>query len=207
VVPDGNLFRAIRAGKAAVATGTIARVEADGVVLDDGTRLPADILVTATGLTLSLGGKVAVSIDGEPVRWEERWFYRSAMFSGVPNLAVVFGYLNASWTLRADMTATYACRVLHEMERQGADIALPLRPADGSPASVDPDFGFSSGYIRRAAALFPKSEERLPWRLNMDYLEDRRDLAMRPIADGLLAFRRTTGSTAQSPVAGRRELA
>lgn len=207
VVPDGNLFRAIRSGKAAIATGTIARVEADGVVLDDGTHLPADILVTATGLRLSLGGKVAVSVDGEPVRWEEHWFYRSAMFSGVPNLAVVFGYLNASWTLRADMTATYACRVLGEMERQGADIAVPIRPANAPQEPVDPDFGFSSGYIRRAAALFPKSEERLPWRLNMDYLEDRRDLATRPVDDGLLAFRRATGSTAQSPVAGRQELA
>lgn len=205
LVPDGDLFRAIRQGRASVATGKIAQVEADGVVLDDGTCLPADMLVTATGLTLAIGGGVAVTLDGAPVRWEDRWFYRNCMFSEVPNLAVVFGYLNASWTLRADMTAQYACRVLGEMAARDATVARPVREHDAPDKAVDPTFGFSSGYIRRAAGLMPKSEAALPWRLNMDYLADLSDYRDRPVDDGVLTF--SAHTPAQSPVARAGELA
>lgn len=203
LVPDGDLFRAVREGRASVATGTIAQVLADGVQLADGTHIPADILVTATGLMLAIGGKVAVTLDGEPVDWAQRWFYRSAMFSGMPNLAVVFGYLNASWTLRADMTAAYIIRVLEEMQQRGAEIAVPVRPADARQVPADPTFGFSSGYLHRAAMTMPKSEAKLPWRLNMDYLEDLADFRRRPVADGLLHFvrRHEAPYTGESPVA------
>ena len=203
LVPDGDLFTAIRQGRASIATGEIAQVEPDGVRLADGTHIPADILVTATGLSLAIGGKIAVSLDGAPVDWSKRWFYRNAMFSNVPNLAVVFGYLNASWTLRADMTAAYVSRVLEEMARRGADVAVPLRLADAPEKAVDPTFGFSSGYLARAAALMPRSEAALPWRLNMDYLADLADYRTRPVDDGVLAFQ----VAGQSPVAGGRDLA
>ncbi|MFC3096936.1 flavin-containing monooxygenase [Alteraurantiacibacter palmitatis] len=202
LVPDGDLFRAIREGRAGMATGVIAKVQADGVRLTDGTHIAADILVTATGLTLAIGGKIAVSLDGAPVDWSKRWFYRNAMFSNLPNLAVVFGYLNASWTLRADMTAAYVTRVLAEMARRGADVAVPLRTDDAPEKAVDPTFGFSSGYLARAASLMPRSEAALPWRLNMDYLADLADYRTRPVDDGVLAFL----VAGQSPVAEKSEL-
>lgn len=202
LVPDGDLFAALRQGHASVATGEIAQVTADGVGLTDGTHIPADILVTATGLRLAIGGKIAVSLDGATVDWSKRWFYRNAMFSNVPNLAVVFGYLNASWTLRADMTAAYVTGVLNAMARRGAEVAMPLRMEDAPEKAVDPTFGFSSGYLARAASLMPRSEARLPWRLNMDYLADLADYRTRPVDDGVLTFR----AAGQSPVAGGRDL-
>ena len=207
LVPDGDLFAALREGSASVTTGSIAQVEEGRIVLDDGTALPADIIVTATGLKLALGGNIAVSLDGEAVHWPQRWFYRNCLFSNLPNLAVVFGYLNASWTLRADLTAQYVCRVLREMEARGAAVAMPVRGADEPGKAADPAFGFSSGYLARAADLMPRSEERLPWRLNMDYLQDLRDYRDRPVADGVLAFQNTGPSTGQSPVARATDMA
>ena len=207
LVPDGDLFAALRHGSASVATGSIATVEAARIVLDDGTALPADIIVTATGLKLALGGNIAISRDGEPVRWPQQWFYRNCLFSNLPNLAVVFGYLNASWTLRADMTAQYVCRVLLEMQERSAAVAMPRRTADEPAKAADPSFGFSSGYLARATDLMPRSEERLPWRLNMDYLEDLRDYRDRPVADGVLAFQSAGASTGQSPVAQAADMA
>ena len=109
------------------------------------------------------------------------------MFSNVPNLAVVFGYLNASWTLRADNTADYACRVLNRMADKRADVAMPCLPDDHGMEPVEP-FPFSSGYLQRARDMVPKSAASLPWRLNQDYLEDCRDFRKRPVDDGVLRF-------------------
>ncbi len=207
LVPDGDLFRAIREGKASVTTGTIARVECDGVLLEDGSKLPADIIVTATGLRLSLGGSIDVSLDGEKVEWPQHWFYRNCMFSNVPNLAVVFGYLNAAWTLRADMTARFACHVLNTMADKRALVAMPLRKEDAPERAADPNFGFSSGYIRRASAAIPRSEAELPWKLNMDFMQDRRDYRDRLVDDGVLQFFNPDEDTLQSAVAQPSELA
>ncbi len=187
LVPDGDLFAAIREGKASVATGHIERIEADGIVLKDGTTIPADIIVTATGLRMTLGGKIDVSVDGEKVDWPQRWFYRNCMFSDVPNFAVVFGYLNAAWTLRADMTAKHVCRVLAEMKQRDKLVVVPRPPGDRELVE-GPPFAFSSGYIQRALPLMPKSEVKLPWKLNMDYLEDVEDMRVRPVNDGVLSF-------------------
>ena len=198
LVPDGDLFEAIREGKAAVVTETIETFEEDGIRLSSGEILRADIVVTATGLKLALGGKIAVSVDGEAIDWTRHWFYRGCMFSNVPNLAVVFGYLNASWTLRADNTAEYICRVLGQMEASGADIVEPELPEDHG-LEEDDIVVFSSGYLQRAKPLMPKSASTLPWRLNMDYLEDCRDFRQRPVADGVLRF--------SEAVARRREVA
>ncbi len=187
LVPDGDLFEAIKSGRASVVTDRIARFDASGIELASGTHLDADIIVTATGLALTLAGKIAVSLDGAPVDWAERWFYRGCMFSNVPNFAVVFGYLNASWTLRADNTAEYICGVLNAMEARGVDIVSPILPANHGLAE-DNVYAFSSGYLERARHLMPKSSAALPWRHNMDYLADARDFRERPVDDGVLAF-------------------
>ena len=187
LVPDSDFFDAVKAGKASVATGQIAGFEAGAVRLESGERVPADVVVTATGLRLALGGKIAISLDGERVDFSQRWFYRGCMFSNVPNLAVVFGYLNASWTLRADNNAGYVCRVLATMAAKGAAVVVPHLPDDHDLAEVEP-IPFSSGYLQRARPLIPKSAATLPWRLNQDYFEDCRDFRKRPVDDGVLRF-------------------
>lgn len=189
LVPDSDFFAAVKAGRASVLTGQIDRFEAGGVRLRSGKRLPADIVVTATGLRLVLGGKIAASLDGRPIDWTQHWFYRGAMFSNVPNLAVVFGYLNASWTLRADNTAAYVCRVLNRMADKRAEVVVPRLAKDHTLEEAD-IIVFSSGYLERARTLMPKSAQTLPWRLNQDYLADCRDFRRRPVDDGVLRFER-----------------
>jgi len=197
LVPDSDFFEAVKAGKASIATGRIAGFEKRGVRLESGELVPADAVVTATGLRLSLGGKIAVSLDGRPVDWTQLWFYRGCMFSGVPNLAIVFGYLNASWTLRADNNAEYVCRVLNRMADKRADVVAPHLPEDHDLEEVEP-FPFSSGYLQRARHMIPKSAASLPWRLNQDYLEDCRDFRKRPVDDGVLRFAKLPSSAAEA---------
>jgi monooxygenase len=194
LVPDSDFFRAVKDGKASVRTAQIAGFTAEGVQLASGEVIPADIVITATGLRLALGGKIDISLDGLRLDWTERWFYRGCMFSNVPNLAIVFGYLNASWTLRADNTAEYICRVLNRMQDKRADVVVPYLPDDHDLEEVEP-FPFSSGYLQRAKHLVPKSDGKLPWRLNQDYLEDCRDFRKRPVDDGVLRFERVPATT------------
>jgi monooxygenase len=194
LVPDSDFFRAVKDGKASVRTAQIAGFTAKGVQLASGEVIPADIVITATGLRLALGGKIDISLDGLRLDWTERWFYRGCMFSNVPNLAIVFGYLNASWTLRADNTADYICRVLNRMQDKRADVVVPYLPDDHDLEEVEP-FPFSSGYLQRAKHLVPKSDGKLPWRLNQDYLEDCRDFRKRPVDDGVLRFERVPATT------------
>ena len=193
LVPDSDLFTAVKDGQASIVTGHIERFEEDGIRLQSGELLRADVVVTATGLRLALGGKIAVGLDGKAVDWPQRWFYRGCMFSDVPNLAVVFGYLNASWTLRADNNAGYICRVLNRMKERRADIVVPHLPEDHA-LKEDDIIVFSSGYLRRARPLMPKSAAALPWRLNQDYFEDCRDFRQRPVDDGVLLFQRLSAA-------------
>lgn len=189
LVPDEDLFKAMKAGKASVVTGHIAKFEQGGVRLTDGQFLPADIVVTATGLKLAVAGKIAVSIDGEPVAFNQRFYYKGCMFSNLPNLAVVFGYLNASWTLRADINSDYVCRVLEHMRNTGNSIATPvLTPQDEAAITEDDVFDFSSGYIQRAKHIMPKNSVSYPWRLNQEYVLDRKRMKEDPILDGILTF-------------------
>ena len=196
LVPDGDFIEAVNEGRSSVVTGTIAGFDPDAVSLTSGERLPADMLVTATGLTLLLGGKIAVSLDGRPVDWTQHWFYRGCMLSNLPNLSVVFGYLNNSWTLRADNTSDYVCRVLRHMARTDADLVTPELPADHALEEADIVL-FSSGYLQRARPLMPKSAPSLPWRLNMNYLEDCRDFRQNPVADGVLRFERVVAKASE----------
>ena len=199
LVPDADLFEAMKAGKADIVTGHIERFEKGGVRLKDGTFLEADIVVTATGLKLAIAGKIAVSHDGAPVDFAQRYYYKGCMFSNLPNLAVVFGYLNASWTLRADINSDYICRVLNEMRARDADLAVPvLTVADEAALEEDDIFDFSSGYIQRSKEIMPKNAVEYPWRLNQEYVTDRKRMASDPIDDGILAFASGNALAAQA---------
>lgn len=189
LVPDDDLFNAMKAGKASIVTGQIASFEKGGVRLADGEFLPADIVITATGLKLAVAGKIAVHVDGEPVAFNQQFYYKGCMFSNLPNLAVVFGYLNASWTLRADINADYVCRVLEHMRKTGTMIATPMLTPAGEAAIVEDDvFDFSSGYIQRSKHIMPRNSIAYPWRLNQEYVVDRKRLKDDPLLDGILTF-------------------
>ena len=196
LVPDDDLFAAIKAGTAEVVTARIAGFEADGVRLEDGALIPADIVVTATGLKLAVAGKIAISLDGEAVDFAARFHYKGCMFSNLPNLAAVFGYLNASWTLRADINADYICRVLNAMKASGSEIAVPALPEDHA-LEEDDIFDFSSGYIQRSKHIMPRNALAYPWRLDQDYLVDVKRMATDPIEDGILEFRRAGEARAE----------
>jgi len=189
LVPDADFFRAINEGKASVVTDQIDSFDAKGIKLKSGERIDADVIVTATGLKLCFGGKIAIAVDGQPVDFSKHYFYRNCMFSNVPNLAGVFGYLNASWTLRVDIIGEYITRLLRQMDTYKAVAATPAMPAGEEP-EVDDIFDFSSGYIQRGKDQMPKNAATLPWRLNQDYRRDRTDMRQAPIDDGVLHFTR-----------------
>jgi cation diffusion facilitator CzcD-associated flavoprotein CzcO len=190
LVPDGDFFQAIKSGKADIVTGMIDRVDKSGVRLTDGTHLEADIIVTATGLSLAVLGKVAISLDGAPVNFAEHFFYRNCMYSNVPNFASLFGYLNAAWTLRVDIVADWLCRLLNQMDAWNVDVVTPYLPGDHKLVAVDAFGLFTSNYIKRASHLAPKSSTTAPWQLSMDYSADRRQMRDAPIDDGVLRFAR-----------------
>lgn len=197
LVPDNDLFEAMKAGKASVVTGHIDKFEKNGVRLKSGELLEADIIITATGLSLALAGKIAISMAGEPVKFDERYYYKGVMFSNLPNLAAVFGYLNASWTLRADINSEFVCRVLNLMKERGADLATPVLTAEAEAKLEEDDlFDFSSGYIQRGKHIMPKSATSYPWRLNQEYVFDRKVMRKGEVDDGLLTFTKA-GANAQ----------
>ena len=170
LVPDGDLFVAISEGRASVVTDTIETFTAHGIRLTSGRELPADIVVTATGLVMELFGGMALTVDGRPVRPGDTIGHKGTMLCGVPNLASTFGYTNASWTLKADLTAEYVCRLLAAMEARGMRQATPLPPDPSAP--TEPFIDFSSGYVTRAAADLPRQGATLPWRLHQSYVRD-----------------------------------
>ena len=185
----------MKAGKADVVTGHIEKFERGGVRLASGDFLEADIIITATGLKLAVAGKIAITLNGEPVEFHERFYYKGCMFSNLPNLAVVFGYLNASWTLRADINSDFVCRVLNHMRASGTNIAVPVLTATDEAAIVEDDvFDFSSGYIQRGKHIMPRNSVEYPWRLNQEYVLDRKRMASDPVVDGILTFKRADAS-------------
>ncbi|MBD3747519.1 MAG: NAD(P)/FAD-dependent oxidoreductase [Sphingopyxis terrae] len=187
LVPDADFFEAMKAGKASVVTDHIERFDKTGIQLESGQHLDADVIITATGLKLAVAGKIPVRVDGEPVAWNEHFYYKACMFSNVPNFSVVFGYLNASWTLRADIVSEYVCRVLNHMRDTGTTVATPLL-ADPTSLTEENIFDFSSGYIQRALHIMPKNADKLPWRLSQNYVQDRIDMRTGPVDDGVLKF-------------------
>jgi monooxygenase len=187
IVPDGDLFKSMRDGRASVVTGEIETFTETGVRLVSGETVDADIVVTATGLQLNLLGDVALSVDGVRCDFAKAMAYKGMMFSGVPNLVYTFGYTNASWTLKADLTSRYVCRLLEHMDRHGYASATPKR----DPAVQEAPFlDFSSGYVQRAIHLLPKQGATRPWRVYQNYVLDLLTLRYGAVADGTLQFTR-----------------
>ncbi len=189
LIPNGDLYKAIRRGKAAVETGQIDCVTTDGLRMASGEEIKADILVTATGLELQLLGGSQFSIDGEPVPLQNTYGYKGMMYSDVPNLIQTFGYINASWTLRADLTSEYACRVLNRMDELGVEVVAPrLREEDRDMETRPWIENFSAGYMQRVMHLFPKQGSRDPWRNTQNYALDKKIVRKAALEDGALVF-------------------
>jgi monooxygenase len=191
LVPDGDLFQQLRAGRASVVTDGIECFTQEGLKLTSGGELRADIVVVATGLKLNVLGDVAVRVDGRLCDLGEAMAYKGMMLSDVPNLAMTFGYTNASWTLKADLTAGYVCRLLRYMDRRGYAIAVPRRDPSMLP---QPFLTFTSGYVQRALAILPKQGPTRPWKVYQNYVRDLLNLRYGRIADGVMQF----GSGAKS---------
>ncbi|MGB6229238.1 MAG: NAD(P)/FAD-dependent oxidoreductase [Litorimonas sp.] len=184
-VPDGDLFEALKDGRASIVTGHIERFLEDGLLMEDGTHVAADVIVTATGLSVNVGTNYPVSIDGYVQAYSEKYTYRGVMTTDVPNRVDVFGYTNASWTLRADLTSRWCVRLIRHMKTHGYSRAMPIPPQDGvrHPAS-----DFQAGYFQRVMHLMPSQGSRLPWRNVQNYKHDLRTLIKGPIEDEGLAF-------------------
>ncbi len=194
-VPDGDLFRAISAGRASVVTDQIATFTERGVELASGEELEADIVVTATGFNLFLLGGMQLGVDGEAVDFSKTMAYKGMMLGGVPNFAYSIGYTNASWTLKADLTSEYVCRLLNHMDANGYRYCAP-EVTDPSLATL-PMIDFSSGYVQRAIDGFPKQGSKEPWRLRQNYPLDVRTIRYGSIDDGAMRF--SAGAFAARP--------
>lgn len=189
LVPNSDLFEAIRSGKASVVTDTIDTFTAGGILLASGGELEADIIVTATGLDLLVLGGVEFDVDGEPVDFSKAITYKGLMMSGVPNMVSTFGYVNASWTLRADLIAEWFCRLVNHMDAVGAQQCTPTLRDEDEHMSLGPYIrNFSSGYIQRVIDQLPKQGGRPPWANPQDYPRDRKMFLQAPIDDGVLVF-------------------
>jgi monooxygenase len=195
LVPDADLFEAIKTGKVDLVTDRITGFKTDGIRLESGEDLPADIVVTATGLVVKLLGGMELRVDDEPLNLAGRFSYKGMMLSDVPNLALSFGYTNASWTLKCDLTSRYVCRLLRYMDRGGYDVCVPLLPGPG--LERQPMLDFSSGYVARAQGSMPAQGSAPPWRVHQNYLRDLAALRFRTVADGVMEFRRTADRPCQ----------
>ena len=189
IVPDGDLFRVIRDGRAEVVTDTVETFTETGVRLASGRELEADIVVTATGLQVQLMGGADLEVDGVPVPLGERVTYKGVLLEGVPNASIVFGYTNASWTLKADIACEYTCRLLNHMQQRGYETAVAYATdADRGAGSVMS--ALSAGYVRRADGRLPRQGTRGPWKVRNDYVRDAPVLRAGAIEDGVLTFTR-----------------
>ena len=185
LVPDADLFKSIKEGSSSVVTDHIDTFTKDGIKLKSGETLKADIVVTATGLNMQLMSGLEVTVDGKPVALNETLSYKGMMFSGVPNLASSFGYTNASWTLKCDLTCEYVCRLINHMDRKGLRQATPTTTRD---MPLEPWLDFSSGYVQRGIGQFPKQGTEKPWKANQNYAKDLMALRFGAVEDGAMIF-------------------
>ncbi|MDP3870492.1 NAD(P)/FAD-dependent oxidoreductase [Phenylobacterium sp.] len=195
LVPDADLFTALKSGKAEVVTDHIETFTEAGIKLKSGKVLEADIVVSATGLVLQAMNGLKLSVDGRPIDPGKTLSYKGMMYSDVPNLASAFGYTNASWTLKCDLTCEYVCRLLNHMKKTGNRQVTP-RNDDPNIGEV-PWLDFSSGYVQRAMASFPKQGTKAPWKLHQNYALDLMNLRFTKIEDGVLAFTNKAGAKAR----------
>ncbi|MCM3874035.1 MAG: NAD(P)/FAD-dependent oxidoreductase [Pyrinomonadaceae bacterium] len=187
LVPDSDLFDAIRDGRATVVTDEIDNFTETGLQLKSGEHLDADIIVTATGLVLKLMSGLQLTVDGAPVDLSKTMAYKGMMYSDVPNLASAFGYTNASWTLKCDLTAEYVCRLLKHMDQHGYAQCTPRVNDPG--LTVEPAIDFTSGYVLRALDTLPRQGSKTPWRLHQNYVKDLSMLRFGRLDDGTMEFK------------------
>jgi monooxygenase len=195
LVPDDDLFDALRDGRASIVTDRIERFTATGLHLQSGEEIAADVVVTATGLSVKVMGGATLTVDGVAVDPGTRLLYKGAMLEGVPNLAFAVGYTNASWTLKCDLTSQYVSRLLNHMAARRLDSAVPVAPADAGGA--EPILDLKSGYIERAAGLLPRQGTRAPWKVSQNYLKDLFAFRTGRIDDGVLRFGKRGGQTGE----------
>jgi monooxygenase len=188
LVPNGDLFEAIRHGSASVVTDQIESFTEKGLRLASGAELEADVIVTATGLNLLALGGMELVVDGHEISLPETMGYKGMMLSGVPNLAIALGYTNASWTLKCDLTCEYVCRLLNHMDEHGYAYCTPVN-RDPS-VTREPFIDFSSGYVLRSIEKFPKQGSKPPWRLYQNYARDIVTLRFGSVEDGAMEFSR-----------------
>jgi monooxygenase len=198
LVPNNDLFTALRRGRASMVTDTIATFTEEGLQLASGRRIAADVIVTATGLNLLTMGGIGFSVDGRRVDPSDTVAYRGMMLSGVPNFAFAIGYTNASWTLKVDLVSAHVCRLLAHMEARGFDQVTPTRPDPSTP--LRPLIDLRSGYVRRSIDQLPKQADRAPWQLHQSYLRDVRLFRRREVEDEGVVFSRARAE----PVSERR---
>jgi cation diffusion facilitator CzcD-associated flavoprotein CzcO len=186
LVPDSDLFKAIRGGKASIVTDHIESFNESGIALSSGEQLDADLIVTATGLVLKLMAGLELEVDGERVDMSKTMAYKGMMYSDVPNVASAFGYTNASWTLKCDLTAEYVCRLINYMDEKGYRSCTP-RLKDPS-VKPEPALDFNSTYVLKALAELPKQGSKLPWRLHQNYVRDIVMMRFGKLDDGTMEF-------------------
>jgi monooxygenase len=188
VVPDGDLFKSLSNGSAEIVTDQIERFTPTGIKLESGRELEADVVVTATGLNLLFLGGMRLEVDGEEAELAHLLAYKGMMLGDVPNLAFTIGYTNASWTLKADLVAEYACRLLNHMDANGYDVCVPQ--LSDPTVTAEPILDFTSGYVLRAVADLPKQGSKEPWKLRQNYAVDLRALRYGSLEDGAMRFSR-----------------
>jgi cation diffusion facilitator CzcD-associated flavoprotein CzcO len=199
LVPDADLFASLKAGSSSVVTDQIETFTETGLKLKSGATLDADIIVTATGLRMQLLGEMEVVVDGQKIAPHETTSYKGMMFSDVPNLASTFGYTNASWTLKADLTAEYVCRLLNHMDRTGTRICTPRLPE--GEMEIEPWLDFSSGYVQRALKILPKQGAKTPWKVHQNYALDLVALRYGKVDDGTMEFSKARAAAARAKAA------
>ncbi|MEK5754699.1 NAD(P)/FAD-dependent oxidoreductase [Acinetobacter variabilis] len=198
VVPDGDLFKILREGHASIETDHIEKFTETGIQLKSGKHLDADIIVSATGLNIQILGGIQATMDGKPLDTSKHMLYQGVMVSDVPNMALIIGYINASWTLKVDIAAEYICRLLNYMDQHGYDEVIP--EGDATELLEDTVMGsLTSGYIARAADVMPKQGKHAPWKVSNNYLVDRKELKTASFEDGVLKFKSKSNAVPVKP--------
>ena len=198
VVPDGDLFKILRSGQASIETDQIEQFTEKGILLKSGQHLDADIIVSATGLEIQILGGIKATIDGKPMDTSKHMLYQGIMVSDVPNMAMIIGYINASWTLKVDIAAEYICRLINYMDKNGYDEVIAQ--GDQTELMEDTVMGsLSSGYIARAVDVMPKQGKHAPWNVTNNYLADRKVLKNARFDDGVLKFEKRTKQPLPKP--------
>lgn len=191
-VPDGDLFESIKSGKASVVTDEIESFTETGISLKSGEQLQADIILTATGFNMCVLGDIEFLINGEPLDFSKCWAHRGILYSGIPNMAWVFGYLRTSWTMRSDLVSGFVCRLLNHMRDKDAEIVTPcLRDEDKNMPElpfVDPE-NFNAGYLTRSMHLMPKQGDRQPWIFSQNYYLEKEEIPSADLEDGTLVYK------------------